>query len=378
MTQDVSRAAPRRIAVFRALQLGDMLCAVPALRALRSAFPAASITLIGLPWAAQFVERFSPLVDDLLVFPGAIGFPEQPETDAGLPAFFAGARARRFDLAIQMHGSGGPANDLLFQLGARHHAGFVQPGEAPRTGWFVDWPDTAREPERYLRLLRHMGLPAHDATLWLPVDAGDHEAADALCAAHAVDADGAVVIHPGAQWPSRRWPAERFAQVADALAAAGARIVLTGTAGEAPLTARVRARMVYPAIDLAGRTSLGAMAALVERVALVVCNDTGISHVAAALRTPSVVIASGSDTRRWAPADAARHRVLADHPACRPCSYRECPFGHPCALAITVWQVVAAAQAQLSRYRPTLSCGPALVTPDASRAHPRPAAGHRP
>lgn len=78
-----------RIVIFRALQLGDMLCAVPALRALRRAHPHAHIALAGLPWAASFVERYAHLLDELIVFPGAIGFPEQEETDAHLPAFSA-------------------------------------------------------------------------------------------------------------------------------------------------------------------------------------------------------------------------------------------------------------------------------------------------
>src|SRR3954462_1198918 len=121
------RAVPSRIAVFRALQLGDMLCAVPALLALSAAYPRARITLIGLPWAKSFVERYSQLIDDLCIFPGAVGFPEQAESDARLPAFFAAARERNFDLAIQLHGSGGVANDILFELGARQCAGFVQP-----------------------------------------------------------------------------------------------------------------------------------------------------------------------------------------------------------------------------------------------------------
>src|SRR5690606_6854777 len=98
-----------------------------------------------------------------------------------------------------------------------------------------------------------------------------------------------VCIHPGARAAERRWPAERFAAVADALAEKGLRIVLTGTADESPTTAAVARWMSTPAIDLAGRTSLGAMAALLQGARLVVCNDTGISHLAAALGVPSVV-----------------------------------------------------------------------------------------
>jgi ADP-heptose:LPS heptosyltransferase len=107
--------------------------------------------------------------------------------------------------------------------------------------------------------------------------------------------------------------------------------------------------MTAPALHLAGETSLGGLAALVAAARLVVCNDTGISHIAAAVSSASVVIASGSDTRRWAPSDRVLHRVLADYPSCRPCTFRECPYGHPCALNVSVEQVVQAARAQLSR-----------------------------
>src|SRR5690606_18308933 len=115
---------PQNIAVFRALQLGDMLCSVPALRALRQALPNAHITLIGLPNATGFVQRFSRYLDHLMVFPGMPGMPEQAARPEALPSFYATARARRFDLAIQLHGSGGLTNAIVHQLGARHCAGF--------------------------------------------------------------------------------------------------------------------------------------------------------------------------------------------------------------------------------------------------------------
>jgi ADP-heptose:LPS heptosyltransferase len=340
--------APRRIVVFRALQLGDMLCAVPALRALRHAAPHAHIALIGLPWARTFVERYAGLVDELIVFPGATGFPEQAETDAGLPEFFARMRSRRFHLAIQLHGSGGVANDLLFELGAEAHAGFAQPDEPRRPGCFIRWPDDLPEAERYLALTQALGAPLVERQSTFPLDRRDGEEYAALVAAHDVEAQRLVLIHPGAQLPSRRWPAERFAAVADNLAADGWQIAITGTAAETPLTALVLGAMASPALHVAGTTSLGGLAALVANARLVVCNDTGISHIAAAVATASVVIASGSDTRRWAPHDHALHRVLADYPPCRPCMFRDCPYGHPCALNVLVEQVVETARAQLA------------------------------
>jgi ADP-heptose:LPS heptosyltransferase len=287
-------------------------------------------------------------VDELIVFPGAVGFPEQPETDAGLPDFFAQMRARHFDLAIQLHGSGGVANDLLGQFGAAAQAGFVQPDEIARPGCFIGWPDNLPEVERYLALMEALGAPTSERQLAFPLNEQDRDEYAALAATHGIEPKRLVLVHPGAQLPSRRWPAERFAAVADNLATDGWQIAITGTAAEAPLTSAVLGAMTSPALHLAGATSLGGLAALVSHARLVVCNDTGISHIASALRTASVVIASGSDTHRWAPPDHALHRVLADYPPCRPCMYRECPYGHPCALNISVEQVVQTARVQLA------------------------------
>ena len=340
-------APMERIVIFRALQLGDMLCAVPALSALRRAYPNARIALAGLPWAARFVERYPHLLDELIVFPGAIGFPEQEETDAHLPAFLIALRARCFDLAIQLHGSGGVANDIVEGMGARLNAGFIKPDEAMREGVFIPWPDDLPEPARYTALMERLGIDARALDLEIPLTDDDERECDAIVDACAINRDKLVLVHPGAQLPSRRWPVQRFGEVARALLEAGWQVAVTGSAAEAPLTARVTGDAGAQAIDLAGRTSLGALAALVAKAKLIVCNDTGLSHVAAAMRTPSVVIASGSDTRRWAPLDQARHRVLADWPACRPCAFRECPHDHECALNVSVRSVLDVAFAHL-------------------------------
>src|SRR5437868_3560164 len=109
---------PRSIAVFRALQLGDLLVSVPAFRALRAAFPAAHVTLIGLPWAAAFAGRFSRYIDGFLEFSGYPGLPEISPRLERIPDFFAQAQKRRFDLAIQMHGNGSYVNSITVLLGA--------------------------------------------------------------------------------------------------------------------------------------------------------------------------------------------------------------------------------------------------------------------
>jgi ADP-heptose:LPS heptosyltransferase len=337
-----------RIAVFRALQLGDMLCSVPALAALRAALPAAHVTLIGLPWARRFAERFGVLIDDFLVFPGASGFPEQtdssPQTRA---AFFAATRARRFDLAIQMHGSGERSNIIVTMLGAHRDAGFCMHPPQTDVRRFMRWPDTLAEAERLTQLIYFLGAPPLRGHVPFPLHTGDYSECSGLFARNGIDPERLICVHPGARFQSRRWPAARFAMVADALAAEHWQIALTGTAAEAPLTAAVRLKSACRPLDLAGATSLGGLAVLLKCARLLICNDTGVSHLAAAVGARSVVIACGSDARRWAPRDRSRHRVLAAYPRCRPCMHDVCPIAHPCAAAITPRQVVDAAHLQL-------------------------------
>jgi len=350
--------APRSVAVFRALQLGDWLCATPALAALRAAWPGARIDVAGLPSTRELMRRLAGqgLVDDFIEFPGIPEFPEQPARGAAaLRAFLATMRGRDYDLALQMHGSGGQSNPIVAGFGARRWAGFVPSARLAQPGRLMAWPDRLPEPRRYLALLRFLGLPARDEALRLPLGPGDHEQAALLAERHGLDPARTVLLHPGARLPSRRWPAGRFAALARALAADGWQTALTGSGDERAITAEVAAAGPPGLVDLTGQTTLGVLGALLARVRLLVCNDTGVSHVAAAVRTPSVVVASGSDAARWAPLDGRLHRVLALPIPCRPCAHSVCPIGHPCALGVTVAQARAQADALLAAGGPGIA-----------------------
>lgn len=348
---DASR--PPRIVVFRALQLGDMLCAVPALRALRRGQPDARITLVGLPWAREFASRFADYVNDFIAFPGAPGLGEQPEPDAAAyDAFVAKCRAREFDLAIQLHGSGVQTNAIVASLGAARTAGFMPAdGKAVALDCTIAWHDPEPEVTRYLRLMKTLGYDDWGDYLEFPLGGLDYALWHVLSEEHALDAGRYVVVHPGARMPSRRWPVERFASAARQLADDGWQIVLTGTRAELALAGAFAEQLARPCVNLCGRTPLGALAALIGRARLLLCNDTGVSHVAAALGTPSVVVACGSDTARWAPLDAERHRVLANYPSCRPCTFDTCPYQHECATAIGIDDVIDQASALLAEER---------------------------
>ena len=298
---------PQTIAIVRSLPgLGDLLCAVPAWRALRTALPHAQITLIGLPWAQSFVER-SHYLDNWLKFPGFPGIPEGWHSPHCLPEFLIKVHKQPFDLAIQMHGSGIISNPFTVLLGAKTTAGFYLPGQyCPDPNRFLPYPEAEPEVRRHLRLMEFLGIPLQGEELEFPLLESDWLALKQIPAPRT----DYVCIHPGASVSDRRWLPEQFARVADALSGWGYTVVLTGTVAESQIAQTVTEAMHSPVVNLVGRTSLGALAALLKGASLLVCNDTGVSHLAAALGVKSVVIFSNSDPQRWAPLDRQRHRVI--------------------------------------------------------------------
>lgn len=342
------RPGIRHVAVFRALNLGDLLCSVPALRALRHALPHAYITLIGLPSVVPLLERFPDYIDELVEFPGNPSFPEQTVKFERLPGFYRGMRARRFDLALQMHGSGRCSNELVQALEPACWAGFVPGQDRSENGRLMPWPDHLHEVHRYLALLNYLGIDANDDTLEFPISTQDSEHADAIMRQHGLMHDRLIFIHPGARLASRRWPVERYRHVAIALIDRGWQPVITGSDDEQELCAALARRCGPVCVNLCGQTPLGVLAALFLRGQLLICNDTGVSHVAASVGARSVVIACGSDVARWRPLDTRRHAVLHADVECRPCAVDRCPVGHLCALKVRAEDVLDAVQQQLA------------------------------
>jgi ADP-heptose:LPS heptosyltransferase len=302
------------VAVFRALYLGDMLCAVPALRALRSALPAARIVLVGLPWAEQFAERYSAYIDGFVAFPGHPDFPEQAAQPERLEDFYAALREQRFALALQMHGSGIVSNGIAGEFGARFCAGFHPAAESrPEAALSMPYPESGMESLRLLRLMKWLGAPVQGCGMTFPLTQQDWGELEASGVAARLRPGRYICVHAGARKRDKCWPPRCFAAVADEIAAEfGLDVVLTGSAAETDLAEQVAADMRHPVINTVGPLSIGAMAALMRGARLLVCNDTGVSHIAAGLELPSVVIFSKADMRRWAPLNRRLHRCLRD------------------------------------------------------------------
>ncbi|WP_019545561.1 glycosyltransferase family 9 protein [Streptomyces sulphureus] len=283
MTGEGAGGGPRVLAL-RALGLGDLLTAVPALRALRRALPGHQLVLAA-PQSLEEAVRTTEAADVLLPTGGAgrevpeevpWPWPEPPR------------------LALDLHGNGPPSRDLLARLAPGRLFAYA---EASGPSWRPDEHERAR----WCRLLTWYGIPADPADLLLPRPGA------------ASPAPGAVVVHPGADAGARRWPADRFASVARELSDRGAEVVVTHGAREGALAHGVAERAGLPrGAVLGGPEGLpfGTLATLVAEARAVVVGDTGLAHLASALATPSVVLFGPVSPAVWGPPPHDRHRPL--------------------------------------------------------------------
>jgi len=298
----------KKIGIFRALQLGDMMCAIPAMRALRSAYPDAKVTLIGMPWEKEFVERFSDYFDRFLLFPGYPGLPEQSFDEEEYGIFLKNIRKEKFDLLIQMQGNGTIVNQMVLEWNAKYTAGFYNDQSFVDSPFFMQYPNHGPEIRRHLLLMQHLGIPSKGDQLEFPINKKDTKEFEELLLP--VFPKNYVCIHPGSRAVWRQWPPQFFANIADYCIEQEFTVVITGTKDEMEITKEVIKCMQHVPIDLTGKTTLGAIAVLLKNAFALISNCTGVSHLADAFDTPSVIISMDGEPNRWAPLNRKLHRVI--------------------------------------------------------------------
>jgi ADP-heptose:LPS heptosyltransferase len=278
------------VLILRALGLGDFLTGVPAYRALRRAFPAATVTLAAPAALADLVPLTGAI--DTLLPTGEL----EPVSWPGPPPA----------VGVDLHGRGPASHVLVAALRPRRLIVFGGPTGGGYAG--PAWHAGEHEVARWCRLCAESGIPADPADLRLPAPAGAVLPAAAVRAARD---GGATLVHPGAASPARRWPPGRFAAVAAALRRDGHRVLITGSAGERRLAERVAALAGLPASSvIAGGTSLAGLAAVAADARLAVSGDTGVAHLAVAYGRPSVTLYGPTPPAEWGPPPLARHQVL--------------------------------------------------------------------
>jgi lipopolysaccharide heptosyltransferase II len=344
-------------------QIGDVLMTTPAIRAVKESRPGRRVTLLTSPAGAE-VAALVPEIDDAIAYASPWMKASGPQGDGAADrAMIERLRARRFDAAIIFtvySQSPLPAALLLHLAGIPLRLAHCR--ENPYA-LLSDWVKET-EPEggvrhevrRQLDLVASVGYETVNQRLSARVSHADRMRVRGLLAAGDAGADRPrVVVHPGASAPSRRYPPALFAEVCRRLALDGCRVIFTGSAEEQGLVAGIQRAMAAPSYSLVGQLSLGELAALVELAPVLVANNTGPVHLAAAVGTPVVDLYALTNPQHtpW----GVPSRVLSADVPCKYCYKSVCPEGHGNCLALVPPEAVVRATHELmaetaSRARP--------------------------
>lgn len=335
-------APPQKIALLRASRIGDFICAIPALRALRQSLPDAEITMITLPMLADIARR-CPYIDTVQLFPGFPWLAEQLFEPHKAVNFLQQMQAECFDLAIQIQGTGVLSNPFTLLLGARTTAGFVRPGDAPGIlDAALEYPQQCHEIQTVLAMMTFLGAAEQGYELEFPLWPQDYQAAETLL--HDIKPP-LIGLHPAAREATRRWFIDRFAAVGNALQRKyGGTVLILGEPEELHTGKRLADMLDVPYLNLIGQTSLVSLGALMTKLSVFITNDTGPSHIAYALKTPTIIIFGGGNPATNGPLTPGPFRVLKHDVPCRPCTHGTCPIDDVCLKGVTVSQVIHAAE----------------------------------
>jgi heptosyltransferase-2 len=366
----IDPAAVSSILIRATNWLGDAVMTTPAIGTVRDFFPEARITLMANPLVAEMFLPH-PWIDDLLVY-------DRKSLHKGISGRLRMAmelRKRSFDLAVLLPNS---LDAALIPWLARipRRLGYGTDGRGLLLTHKVPLSVrvmTGHQSEYYLAMLAYCGITAGSKPQLLATTDAEDAGAAALLAGAGIAADSMVVgINPGATYGSaKRWYPDRFARVADELARKwGAKVVITGGPGETEIAADIASAMSFPCCNLAGKTGVRELMAIIKRCNFFITNDSGPMHIAAAFDVPLVAVFGSTDNTTTYP--LGRRVAIVRKPFdCAPCMKRECPIDHRCMTAVTVEDVVDAAVVLKNRcevrvssfHGETSSPGPRTMSP---------------
>jgi lipopolysaccharide heptosyltransferase II len=345
----------QRVCIYRIGNIGDTACAIPAMHAIRRAYPAAHLTLVTSPGKASAVGARELLegvswLDEIVVYHA-----EDIASARGRLGLLRNLRARKFDLWIELPAVAASLTRLFRNLIVAREAGVrwgfgwrYEPRFAARSQTlFNDFPD---EVERLLEIVRAAGFDGDDREFPLELgDSNQRSVTALLTQAGMAAAEPMIAFAPGAKLEPNRWPVDRFIEVGKRLAARGYAIVVLGGSSDAPACDGIAKSIGRNAASLAGKTSVRDSCELLARCAMLICNDSGVQHLGAAVGTPCVSLF----TRRefpgmWWP-HGSQHEVLLKDVECHTCFLDACPYDNKCIKMIGVDEVIAAAARVLAR-----------------------------
>jgi heptosyltransferase-2 len=316
--------------------VGDAVLAIPAMKAIRAGFPQAEITLLARPWVSG-VFTGAPFVDTIWAEPKPAGI-------SGWWRLAREIRKKGFDLALLFPNSFESAV-MVFLAGVRRRVGYATDGRT----WLLTNPLRVEREKRhqvdyYMDLARAVFAGAQSASTEIVADDGWKKQARRLLTSAGIGPhDSYLVLNPGAAYGSaKRWGEDRFAEAADLLAERGQRVVIVGSETERSIAERIRDRMRHKAAVLNGKTSLETLIGVLAQSSLVITNDSGPMHLAAAVGVPTVAIFGPTDETVTSPC-GPRTRIVREHVDCSPCMLRDFPIDHRCMTRISAEAVSRAA-----------------------------------
>lgn len=347
----MSASAIKRVVVRGTNWVGDSVMTVPALRALRRLLPDAKITLATRPFAKGIFSEVD-FIDDVLVYDRRNAFSVVSQVREW--------RRREFDLAVLFQNAFEAAL-IPFLAGVPTRLGYAtesRQGLLTHPLPLPDWRSSKHEVFYYLYLITALEqslsgtstVCESDPDISLTISESRKNEATELLRSYGVDDEKTVVaICPGSiNSRAKRWPAESYAALADRLLEQQQQVVLIGSRDEIDVTNEVTNRMRNQPVVLTGKTTLDQLTAVLGLVDLVVTNDTGPAHIAAALGSPTIVIFGPTNPLTTRPF-SFKAEILRHPPDCAPCMLRDCPIDHRCMTAITVDEVFERSHALLKR-----------------------------
>lgn len=322
--------------------VGDAIMALPALRAVRTRFPEAEITILARPYVAATYTN-QEVCDNTM-------FVENKRDIVGK------LRAQKFDVALLLQNAFEGAW-IAWRAGIPERIGYARDGRSLLLTKAVAVPKPSEIPAHeqyyYLELLRRAGwldsLP-EESFIKLNVPSENRERAAEFLLSAGVRRDSfRIAIGAGASYGSAKcWPPDRFAELANRLRTqTQADVILFGTPAEAAVSSAIAAGMNHPPIDLTGKTSINDLPALLSQCQLFIGNDSGAMHVAAAVGLPVVAVFGPTDPFGTAPV-TPRCSIVQEKPYCSPCFLRRCPTDHRCMTRVTPEAVEASARQWIS------------------------------
>ncbi len=338
----IDPAQIRRVLIRGVNWVGDAVMTTPAIAGIRRTFPRARISLLVRPWVAG-VFQGNPHIDEVLLYDRE----GRHRGVSGLLRLAQELRGSRFDLAVLLQNAFEAAL-LAFLARIPRRVGYNTQGRGFLLTHVAVRDRSAtrlHHVDYYQTLLREFGWLEGDGVPTIYLGSDVQERAGALLTGEGVRPEEALVaFNPGSTYGSaKRWPADRYAALADRLVEGlRVRVLLTGAQGDAAVARAVRSLSRYPQFitDLTGRTDIQVLAAVLKRCAAVVTNDTGAMHIGAAVNLPVIAIFGPTDPGATSP--VGRY-LLVRHPVpCSPCLLRECPIDHRCMTGISVDEVFSA------------------------------------